>query len=602
MQNKWLKILLLAGVVLLCYSNTFHAPFQYDDYIFVSGNPNIRDLTDIKALWHSQPQYSRFVATVSFALNYHFGKLNVFGYHVVNLLIHLMNGLLVWWLIKLLMATPGLNNHKLSKYKDNIGWVSALLFIAHPLQTEAVTYICQRYASLATLFYLLAMGWYLKARLSGQKKFFVMCAVSALLGMFTKEFTMTLPVMIIMTEWMMFEHKKWDWKNTVLFGLVLLGFLMIVPALMRFNFFWAIFEPKPSSSHIWDVITLVPYVMTQLKVWVVLLGKVLIPIHQNLDYDFPLVHNFGQIDVWGSAVILLGLLIFAIIYYRKNLLVSYGIMWFFVAMSIEMVPRIYVIFEHKMYLPLAGLCMAFTSLWQDKVEDDKVRIIIMTTLIVAFGFLTFQRNAVWKSTLSLWADTVSHSPDKPSANHMLAYSYIESGDLDTGMLYLEKTLSIDRFYFKAIYNRAFVYLERGQLDKALKELNECLRLSPTYSRAYVKRGLAYTQMGNIPKALEDYAKGMELEPRFSGAYLNRGVAYYKIGEFDLAIKDFSKAIALDPDLAGAYFNRFSAYKSKGETQKALNEVLYITKNNMKLNPEQIAEMEKYLKENLRVGG
>ncbi|MBF0484096.1 MAG: tetratricopeptide repeat protein [Candidatus Omnitrophica bacterium] len=599
MNSKIFKIILLILFGLVIYSNSFQVPFQYDDYIFISGNPDIRDITNIKAMWNSQPQNSRFVATVTFAINYAIGKLDVVGYHVVNIIIHLINGFLVWWLVRLLFNTPGLRGHRLKEFSSEIGWLSAMLFIAHPLQTQAVTYITQRYASLATLFYLLTMCWYLKGRSSVDKKniYFIGAGISALLGVFTKEMTMTIPLMLLLTEWLMFEHKNIKWQTVFIYSLVLLGFLMIVPALMHFNFFWAFFEPKTSSSHTWDVVTLEPFLITQLKVWVLLLAKFVIPIGQNLDYDFPLKHNFWQFDVWGSGLVLAGLLIFALVYRRKNVLVSYGIMWFFVAISIEFVPRIYLIFEHKMYLPIAGLSMAVIGLWREKIKDEIARIIIISAVIVALGFLTFNRNAVWGSAISLWSDVVSKSPNKASALHMLAFSYIEDGDIKKGYAYLERTLNQDRYYVKALYNKAYVFIELGQNGEALKNLNECLRLNPHYSRAYVKRGLVYTNLGEYQNALNDFAKAIELEPRYSGGYLNRGVAYYKMNNILLAIKDFKTAINLAPEMGGAYYNLFSAYKLQGDGVHAKATAQDIKKFKLKISDKQQMEVDQFVREN-----
>ncbi|MBF0479411.1 MAG: tetratricopeptide repeat protein [Candidatus Omnitrophica bacterium] len=572
MKNKLLKIILLAGAVILFYGNTFTSIFHFDDRLFVVENKNIRNLMDINAIWHSAPQNSRFVANFTFAVNYALGQLNVVGYHIVNILIHMINGFLVWWLITLLFNTPGLNKHKLFKYKDGIGWVAGMLFIAHPLQTQAVTYICQRYASLATLFYLLTMCWYLKARLSGQKKFFVLCVVSALLGMFTKEMTMTLPLMVIMTEWMMFEHKKWEWKNTVLYGLVLFGFFMIIPALMKFNFFWAIFEPKPSSSHNWDMILLEPFVMTQLKVWAILLGKVFVPIHQNVDYDFPLVHNFWQIEVWGSAVILSALLIFAVLYRRKNPLVSYGIMWFFVAMSIEMVPRIYVIFEHKMYLPFAGLCMAFTGLWQDKVEDEKIRMIIMTAVIVILGMLTFQRNAVWKDDISLWSDSVKNSPRKPTPNYNLGCAYQQKGMANEALYYFNQTFQSYRYHYKNLVNRALILEDRGDFNGALNDLNRAIFLRSDLAEAYNNRGGLMGKMNNYDQALANLDRALNLMPNFPEAYYNRAMVFQKTNRLPEAVVELTKAININPKYVGAYLNRGSVYLMLQKTDEAYRDL------------------------------
>ena len=157
-----LAVVVLLGIII--YSNSFNCSFHFDDAQSIVNNKDIQNLHDVKAIMNAVG--TRFVSYYTFAINYHFGKLNVWGYHFVNVLIHLINACLVWWFAFILFATPGLKNSPLLKYRRSLAFITALLFVSHPLATQSVTYIVQRMTSLAALFYLLSIILYIKARIT----------------------------------------------------------------------------------------------------------------------------------------------------------------------------------------------------------------------------------------------------------------------------------------------------------------------------------------------------------------------------------------------------------------------------------------------------
>ena len=220
----YLLLLIILGI--LGYSNTFNSPFVFDDLGNIAENPVIKNLdyyiTPAKAAVHKGMQgypmlINRYIGSLTFALNYKINKLDVTGYHVVNLLIHLINSLLIYWFVQLIFITlasgAGGDNPLSLKHASTIALFSSLLFVTHPIQTQAVTYIIQRFASLATMFYLFSLIMYTKARLSlnegdndtpgGKINFralvcYLVALFAAVLAMKTKEIAFTLPAMIFL--------------------------------------------------------------------------------------------------------------------------------------------------------------------------------------------------------------------------------------------------------------------------------------------------------------------------------------------------------------------------------------------------------------------
>jgi len=293
-MSKTFPILILSLLGILIYSNTFNSSFHFDDLGYIIDNPDIRTLDNIFAFWDFRYRQTRMIPLYTFALNYHFHQLDVFGYHIINLFIHILSSLMVYWLVFLTFLTPRQKSEEFSHFKNRIALMAALLFLSHPLQTQAVTYLTQRFASLATLFYLLSLCLFIKGRLNSVDKFglpaaayFIGAALVGLLGMFSKEIVFTLPFMVILYEFYFFPRREGK-KIKLKFIMPVLMFALVVPVLFKFNFAYVFMTERASQSHLGDVVTFQNYWITQCRVIVTYIRLLFIPIGQNLDYDFPL--------------------------------------------------------------------------------------------------------------------------------------------------------------------------------------------------------------------------------------------------------------------------------------------------------------------------
>src|SRR3972149_9196458 len=217
--------IIIAITTLVIYSNTFSVPFLFDDTPNITENHKIRFLSNFLSF-----SGTRYIGELSFALNYYFGELEVFGYHLVNIIIHITNGILVLWLVNLIFKTPGMRRAVISPQSGSlIALTASLIFVSHPIQTQAVTYIVQRLASLATLFYLLSVVLFLKWRLSSgfgyRVALYVLSLFSIVLAMKTKEMSFTLPFIIILCEFVFFR----DRLRRIYFLIPYLLTLLIIP-------------------------------------------------------------------------------------------------------------------------------------------------------------------------------------------------------------------------------------------------------------------------------------------------------------------------------------------------------------------------------------
>ena len=616
--NLILYILLIMIVGLIAYSNTFQIPFHFDD------KPNITENSLIKnARYFIEPseycsrisqlsdkQYMchlfnmRYIGYLTFGINYQLGGLNVIGYHVFNFSIHLINALLVYLLVVFTFETPFLKTSKLKDYSKHVALFSSLLFISHPVQTQAVTYIVQRFASLATMFYMSSVVLYAKWRLAqenvslriqnpGKKQshfnppcmpFYVLSLISAVLAMKTKEIAFTLPVMIIVYEVIFFQGKI---KKRILYLIPFFLTMAIIPlSLLGMNeriedLLADMSETTKVATNMsrWD------YLFTEMRVIVTYIRLIFFPVNQNLDYDYPIYHSFFRPEVFLSVLFLLSIGILGVYFlyrYRDTFpytrLISFGIFWFFITLSVEssIIPIVDVIFEHRVYLPSAGAFIAVTTTVFWAAEALKRRwnrvggVVIATFLIVVVVLTgtTYARNTVWQDDIRLWEDVVSKSPNKARAYYSLGYAYKKRMQIDRAIAMYARTINLDITYFEAYNNLANIFLDIGKYDKSLEFFNLAIAINPNSDGIYNNRGRLFLTISQYDKAIEDFTRAITINPDNARYFINRGCTYSNKGQFKNAIEDFTNAIGINPHDPETYALRGFAYSFINNTINA----------------------------------
>src|SRR6266446_5798033 len=474
LAQPWAVLIFLPLLTIFIYYKTFSTPFHFDDRFFIVENQGIKNFSSLLL------SGSRYVGFLSFALNYHFGRLNVFGYHLVNMLIHLSNGFLVYTLILFLFKTPRMQSSSFNPNRSFwIALATALLFVAHPIQTQAVTYIVQRLASLATLFYLLAVVLYLKWRLApsearSRSLWYAGAWLSTVLAMKTKEIAFTLPFMLLLVEAIFFgsfTRKRW---------IALIPFLLTL-SIIPLSHSGAIGEGEGFAKET-TAISRLDYLFTQFRVILTYLRLLIFPVHQNLDYDYPISHSLLEPNVFFSFLFLsafLGLAFYLLFYSQRSTrhyqlkLIGFGLLWFFLTLSIEssIIPIRDVIFEHRLYLPSVGFFLAGSVAILGLLDRWRgMTAIVIGILLALFSVATYQRNLIWKDELTLWSDVVQKSPFKIRGHNNLAEAYVHL----------------------------------GQYHEAMQEYKAIITLDPKDVRAHIGLGVAYQMVGSHDEAIQEY--------------------------------------------------------------------------------------------------
>ena len=618
-SKRNLHFILIAITGIIAYSNSFTIPFVFDDSLDIVDNAIIRNIGNfISSVKGYAYNPRRFVGYFSFALNYHFGGLDVVGYHVVNLLIHITNGFLVYIFVSLTFRTP---YFRLSR-DDNWGTgktvalFSSLLFVAHPLQTEAVTYIVQRFTSLAAFFYLSALVFYIKGRLTDQGDtstgagpynsrrmhislrwiFYIFSLIFAVLAMKTKEIAFTLPLVALVYEFSFFRSPL---RKRLLVLVPLVITLAIIPLSMM-NVHRPLGELLSDISEKTRVQTSLPradYLLTETRVITTYIRLLFFPFNQSLDYNYPVYHSISDPPVLFSCIFLLSLVGLCSYLFctsrpdnttadrpenqRKLLpppfsrLAAFGIAWFFITLSVEssFIPIVDVIYEHRVYLPsigfflLLGICIARLKnklgVWIP--PWSKYVTLAMAVIIAALSLVTYSRNLLWNNPVGLWEDVVQKNPGSFRGHYNLGTLESKEGHLAKAMRQLQIAVSLNPGSDEAHDNLGMVYGRLGLTEEAIAELKTAIKLNPGDIHAHENLRKIYDDQGRYENA------GGELYYTYAIRHYEKGGDLYRQGNLEQAKAELRKAVGLRPDYPEAHNAIGIILDREGRVSEAITE-------------------------------
>ena len=559
--------LLITITIFLGYNNTWDSPFLFDDNFTIVGDNYVENFSfaaaDFKALLGT-----RGLRDVTFGMNYYFSGRDVTPYHVVNTLLHIVASILVFWVARLLsrLAWPeqlwptsvaDVSNHDLH------GLLVALLFALHPIQTMSVTNITQRSGLFLAVFYLLALGAFIKARLSPRpRRWWVVVGVSLALALISRENAATLPFALALIEWIFLPDSKRYWRQRwryvvplgVLALYVPLRYLGLVP-LVNFNpLVISEWSTRLAAVDIYslfvrtELIEPWQYMLTEPRVIVRYLSLLWWPVNQNADWDIPLSTSLWQpFTTLFSLLAVLALAGLGVWLKSRAKLAAFGSLFFLLALSIESSVIILpdVMFEYRLYLPLLG--MAFVAL-ELITRFKKQPAVLVLALVVATSILTvatFRRNTVWATDVSLWSDVVAKSPNVRRAHKNLSVGLLQVGELQLALHHAEWVIELEPDHASGYRNLGAMLAQAGRLEEAETALERALELEPDHPGAYNNLGNAYALARQWTKAAEAFRRSIELKPAAS-THQNLATAYVNLNRFQEAITHYEIALTLEP--------------------------------------------------------
>ncbi len=561
------------------YSNTFRAPFAFDDTVNIEENPYLfltrLDVKDIIAASFSGPNPHRPIANISFALNYYFHEHNVFGYHLTNIIIHIITGIILYFLVKNTLKSPSLHD-RYARYRL-IAFFAAAIWLVHPIQTQSVTYIVQRMNSLAAMFYILSLLLYVKGRFAIQQEksswpWFIGCAVAGISAFGCKETTATLPIFIFLYEWYFFQDLSRRWlKNKVPY---------IIGALIIFGLLGLVYLGSNPLEEILSGYKVKDFTLTErllsyprvMVFYISLLGYP-VPGHLNLDHDFAVSHSLvSPLTTLPFMVVIAGLIVLGIYIARKERFVSFCIFWFLGNLLIEStVIALQLVFEHRLYLPSMFVSAAIAELVWRWIKPRWVKASVFCIVTIIFCVWTYERNSVWRDPLALWQDCVSKSPNKARAYNGLGLALLSEGKVDEAAAEFRKALAIKPDYFKAHNNLGLALSEAGKTDEAIVSFNEALKFKPNCADAYSNIGNIFRSEGKLEEAIQQYRKALAMKPDHIEAYGNLCAVLEELGKHEEQIEWCRKVLQARPSDATARYNLANALAEQGKLDEAIQE-------------------------------
>ncbi len=508
--------------------------------------------TEADGLWHP-------LLWLSFMFDYQLYGLNPGGYHLTNLILHILSTLLLFWLF-----------HRMTGAVWKSAFVAAF-FALHPLHVESVAWISERKDVLSAFFWMLTLCLYVYYTEKPVIKRYLLVVFSFVCALMSKPMVVTLPViMMLLDYWPLnrFELKKdnpvlWQAKEKLPFFLLSAVFSIITiyaqhnPSLKYFSF---------GSRFANASVSFVTY-----------LEKTFWP--HDLAVFYPFSDQIPLWQVWSSILLIIMISITMIIVWKR--LPSLFVGWFWYMITLLPVIGIIQSGEQAMadrytYLPSIGIAVGLawgTSLLFQRTKTRK-KILFSAAIIslTVMSILTWMQCGYWKNSNELFNHTLQVTKNNYLAHNNLGFTLFNENKYEESLYHFSKAISIKEDYAYAYNNRGFAYAKVGQIQRAIEDYNKAIRLDPDYTRTYSNRGIAYYSLGQYHNAVEDLSKAITLKQDYAEAYNHRGISYYALGQYQNAIEDLNMAITLKQNYAEAYNHRGIVYYALGQYQNAIEDL------------------------------
>lgn len=573
-------IIILGSVV---YFNSLGGAFIWDDAGLVKNNVYLKSWSNLpqiftQNIWAGIGEGScvyRPLQMVTYLADYSLWNLDPRPYHLTNMLLHILAALSLYWFVNILF------NHRL------LALFSGLLFVCHPVHTEAVSYISGRADPLVAIFILIAFIFYLKFLNASNLFSWIITLLSFVLALLARENAIIFPALLLVYHYAF--KKKLEIKPFLSILGIAVGYLVF-----RLIFKDTLFYDTPVAS---TFLQRLPGFFAALANYVRIL---FLPLNLHMEYG-----NIFYSFLSFPAIIGLGIILFLLFYVFKSKhqdrLVLFSSLWFIVALLpvSNLYPLNAYMSEHWLYLPAIGFCIILAQVFVYLFEKDKIRPLALGLFIFwlfCYSHLTIKQNAYWKSELSFYQRTLAHAPSSEKVYYNLgnllcargeteqailmylkaielnprytnAYinlggAYIGLGRNEEGIKYCQQALGLDSRLSGAYYNLGGAYYNLGQKDQALKMFQKCIQLNPLHVEAYNNLASGYAEAGNIDEAIKLWDRCVKINPDFTTAHFNLAVFYFQIKKYDLAIKHCDRLIALGAQVDPKFLEKLLPFRNK----------------------------------------
>ncbi|MGZ4072293.1 MAG: tetratricopeptide repeat protein [Bacteroidia bacterium] len=529
-----LPVLLIFILTIGAYSPVKKSDFvNYDDPEYVYQNNHIQQLTikNTKELF-ADPKATLYVPLVflSFSIENHFFKLNPEVFHITNLLLHLINCLLVFWLIWLLTKN------------ELITVIVFSLFALHPLHVESVAWITERKDVLYSVFYLSALISYHFYYQNKNRKYYVLTFLFFVLSCFSKVMAVTLPAILLLYDYFYCNQKTWRIIiNKIPLFIVSLIFAFVAVRMMNMEGK----GPVNINYNMFDKLCAASYGLF------FYLQKALLPINLSVIYPYP--EKAGNVlpAIYLISPLIILFVFWLVFLYKKSNAIIKGLFLFFlisILPVLQIVPNTFTIAADRyFYLPSLGL-FGIAAYYLNKITEQKrsgsaTVLILISSLAIVFSVLTFNRCKVWENSITLFTDvTKKYESDVAYANLGLAYN--DKNDFNAALPLLQKSVQLNSRNPKVLNNYGWALSMTKQYDQAILEFTASVAIDPKEAKTFNNLANTYGTIGNYNAAINSFEKALSLEPDNATTLYNIAYTYLNVGNKQQALNYYQRSAQL----------------------------------------------------------
>ena len=564
-------------IVLIAYLPAFRGGYVWDDDTNITNNPLLRTGEGLVKIW-TQPKlipqghYWPIIYT-SFWIEYQIWGAKPYGYHLINIILHAINVLLLWILLRRL-AIPG-------------ALLAAAIFALHPVHVESVAWITERKNVLSAMFYLIAFLYYMKFEENGHRKDYIVSLIIFVCALLSKTITVSLPIAILLyLYWKRDKLSIKDFINTVPFFAA--AFIITLLCL------WVYKSTYPVES---TLSLLDKFIVAGWSLWFYA-WKLLLPV--NLIAIYPR-WNIDPSALWQYIFSIGFFVVIIALWFLKNK-IGKGSLAAVLFFAITLAPLLNIIDQpaytemtfvndHAQYLPSIGLIVLFAASMvklKNRYMNEKTGIAGGVILILILGIITWQHAGLYKDMETLFRHSLAKNPNAWAAHNNLGLALEQKGKYDEAIIHFKEALKLKPDFAKAHYNLGNVYSDINQYEQAVIHYKEAIKYDPHYTMAINNLGIAYASRNNFNDAIKAYKKVLEIDPENFDAYNNLGNALAQAGEYDEAYKAFSKALELQPGNLDIRYNMANTFILQGKINEAVSEY----RKALEINPNNIVSVLK----------
>ncbi len=568
-------ILIIAVVAAVAYLNSLGNGFVGDDNGFVAYNVSIRDLGNLpdfffdsaKTLAGYDPNWGTYIyrplRTVSYALDYAVFGHWAPGFHITNLVLHLLAIVTVYLFAQAIIGIPA------------VSFIAGIIFALHPTHIETVSWISSRADMIALIFANLSLLAYIRFKKGGRTPYLLLALLLAFVSYLGKETMVSFPGLIVLYDYATREKK--GFKEFI--GSNILSWVLFTAVTVGYLFFRFQMTGRMSTVQGWWGGTPYTNFLMMLKATAVYLKLLVFPFDLNLHYIIGETRTFLDAKVMASAALIVSTFGLAAYLHGRSRVSFFLVAWFYIGLVpiANIIPNSFsMLAERYLYMPSQGPIIAvafgsyalFRKMKAGSPALSKVAAIAFAAIMAAYFVTIIGRNGVYKDDFSFYSAAVKDSPESAPSHKCLADQYLSREDIANALAHYDKALAIDPNYAEAMVKKAEIHAGEGSFDKAISMGERAVALKPRDAVLRFTLGTFYKHSGQMQQALDQWQKAVELYPYYAEAYNNLGAYYQTVMDNENALRMYEKSIGVNPFNAEAYYNLAVILEGQGELDKA----------------------------------